>query len=128
MSPRRSSAALALATWSLLIWTTRIRNIWTDDELAAGEQWARTALALSFTILGLGVGWAVLRRASWRRAAVVGLATWTIAVWLVRGGGIALADHDGAFIAVHLVLAAVSIVLAGLSLRQERAAADLSSG
>jgi hypothetical protein len=127
MSPRRLPAAPALALWSLLVWTTRIRNIWTDDELTAGEQWASTALALSFTVLALWVGWTVLRHTPGRRVAVMALATWTIAVWIVRAAGIALADHDGAFIAVHLALAAISIGLAALSLRQERAEA-LSSG
>ena len=128
MSPRRFPAALALAAWSLLIWTTRIRNIWTDDELSSGEQWGRTALALSFTVLALVAGHAVLRGTAWRRPAVLALCGWTVAVWVVRSIGIATADHDGAFIAVHLVLAAISIVLAGLAVRHERAADDLRSG
>lgn len=128
MSPRRSPTALLLAGWSLLIWTTRIRNIWTDDTLSTNDQRGRTALALSFTVLALAVGWAVLRRASWRRSAVIGLATWTIVVWVVRAVGIATGDHDGGFIAVHLVLAATSIVLAGLALREERPSTLLSSG
>ena len=128
MSPRRSPAALVLAGWSLLVWTTRIRNIWTDDELTSGEQWSRTALALSFTVLALAVGHAVYRRTTWRRPAVLALGGWTIAVWVVRSIGIATADHDGAFVAVHLALAAISFALAGLALREERGAAPLRSG
>jgi succinate-acetate transporter protein len=122
MSHRSFPGALALAAWSLLVWTTRIRNIWTDDELTSGEQLARTALALSFTVLALAVGYAALRQRSWRRAIVLTLAGWTLAVWGVRSIGIATADHDPAFIAVHLVLAVVSIVLAVLAVREQAAA------
>ena len=118
MSPRRFPAALALAGWSIFVWTTRIRNIWSDDELSSGEQWGRTALALSFTVLALAVGYAVLRGATWRRPVVLLLAAWTVAVWVVRSIGIATADHDGAFIAVHVVLAVISVVLAALAARE----------
>ena len=123
----RLPATIALAVWSLLIWTTRIRNIWTDDELSRSEQWGRTALALSFTVLALAVGHAVYHRTTWRPTAVRALAGWTIAVWVVRSVGIATADHSGAFIAVHLALAAISIGLATLALREAGALA-VSSG
>ena len=118
MSTRRPVATLVLCAWSLLVWTTRIRNIWTDDALDTGEQWARTALALSFTALALAAGGAVLARRPWWPTAARVLALWTIGVWVVRAVGIATADHDGAFIAVHLVLAALSIALAALVLRE----------
>ena len=123
MPTRRVPATIALAVWSLLVWTTRIRNIWTDEELNTGEQWTRTALALSFTVLALAVGHAVYHRTTWRPTAVRALAGWTIAVWVVRSVGIATADHDGAFIAVHLVLAVISITLAVLALREAGAVA-----
>jgi hypothetical protein len=118
MPRRRLPASIALAVWSLMVWTTRIRNIWTDDAMSTGEQWARTALALSFTALALAVGHAVYHRSTWLRQAVWALAGWTTAVWVVRAVGIALAEHDGAFIAVHVALAAVSITLAGLAVRE----------
>jgi len=120
MSVRRHPAAVALVLWSLFVWATRIRNIWTDDQLSAGEQWGRTALALSFTVLALTVGWAVVRSAPWRGPVVLVLAAWTIAVWIVRSIGISTTDHDGAFIAVHLALALISIGLAVLGIREER--------
>jgi hypothetical protein len=125
---RRPPATIALAVWSLLVWTTRVRNIWTDDELDAAEQWSRTALALSFTVLALAVGYAVHHRTAWRRQVVLALAGWTTVVWAVRATGIATADHDGAFVAVHLVLAAVSIVLAVLAVREQRAQVTGRSG
>ncbi len=120
MSTRRWTLALCGAT--LLVWTTRIGNIWRDDELTSGEQWGRTGLALSFTVLALAVVWALVRRSPWRRLAVLALAGWTLAVWLVRSFGIATGDHDAAFVAVHLVLAAVSITLSVLAVREETGA------
>ena len=118
MPSRRLPATIALAVWSLFVWTTRIRNIWTDDSLSTGEQWSRTVLALTFTVLALAVGHAVYHRSSWLRPVVRALAGWTVAVWVVRSVGIATADHEGAFIAVHLVLAVISITLAGLAVRE----------
>jgi hypothetical protein len=128
MSTRQLPMAAVLAGWSLLVWTTRIRNIWTDDELTTGEQLLRTALALSFTVLALAVGHALYHRTRWRSAVVRILAVWTITVWAVRSIGIVTADHSGAFIAVHLVLAVISIGLSALALREEQAAVDVSSG
>jgi hypothetical protein len=128
MSVRQFPAASALAAWSLLVWTTRIRNIWGDDDLTTAEAWGRTALALSFTVLGLAVGYAVVRQAAWLRPTVLGLAAWTIAVWAVRAAGIASGDHDAAFIAVHLVLAIISALLAALAIREVRSAVEVSSG
>ena len=102
------------------MWTTRIRNIWTDDDLSTGGQWGRTALALSFTGLALAVGHAVYHRSSWLRPVVLALAGWTTAVWVVRAVDIATGDQDAAFIVVHVVLGAISIALAGLAAREVR--------
>lgn len=112
----RPTAVLSVAT--LLVWTTRIRNIWTDEELSTAGQVGRTALALSFTALALGglaLWWSARRRGGAPESArrfVRAFALWTAAVWVVRGVQIALADHDAAFVAVHTVLAVGSIALA----------------
>ena len=119
MSPRRSPATVALVVWTLLVWTARIGNIWGDHALTAGEKWARTGLALSFTVVAAAVAVALWRQTSWRTIAVRALAGWTIAVWVVRAVGISMGDHEAAFIAVHLVLAAVSIALSALAVREE---------
>ena len=111
MPTRRPPAAIALVLWTLLVWTTRIGNIWGDDDLTSGEKWGRTGLALSFTVLALAVAHALWHRSAWLRPAVGALAAWTVVVWVVRAIGIATGDHEAAFIAVHLVLATVSIVL-----------------
>ena len=117
MSTRRPSATIALVVWTLLVWTTRIGNIWGDGTLSNGEKWGRTGLALSFTVLAGATAWALWRRAAWLRGATLALAGWTVAVWVTRAVGIATGDHEAAFIAVHLVLAAVSITLATMASR-----------
>lgn len=119
MTPRQLRPAVVLATWTLVVWTTRLRNIWTDESLATAGQIWRTVLALVFTAFAAGVValWARARRHGGHvtpRAAVAvrAFAGWTVAVWLVRGVQIAVADHGGAFVAVHTALAAVSVALA----------------
>ena len=54
MPSRQIRPALILAVWTFLVWTTRIRNIWTDDDLTTGGQLWRTGLALVFTIFATG--------------------------------------------------------------------------
>ena len=53
--PAASPPPSPSCVWTLLVWTTRIGNIWNDDGLTAGEKWGRTGLALSFTALALAV-------------------------------------------------------------------------
>ena len=107
---RRRPAALALVAWTFFVWTTRIANIWRDEDLSVGDQVERTALALSFTLLAIGVLVALWRRAEPATAVAVGaLAGWSVAVWVVRDVRIALGDHDVAFVVVHVVLGVVSV-------------------
>ena len=118
MPTRRLPATIALCVWTLLVWTTRIANIWRDHTLSDSDKWGRTALALSFTLLVLVVAHAVYHRTSWRDVAVKVLAGWTIGVWATRSYGIATGGHEAAFVAVHLVLAVVSATLAILAVRE----------
>jgi hypothetical protein len=126
MRPRLPVTA-ALVVWTVLVWTTRINNIWTDDALDTGARLGRTALALSFTGFALATGVALWssRRATvgWLAPLVAAFALWTIGVWSVRSAGIVLGDHSAGFIVVHLVLAVVSVALAGLAVREARQAA-----
>jgi hypothetical protein len=118
---RRHLAATALIAWTFLVWTTRIANIWRDADLDTGERWGRTLLALSFTVLAIAAGVALWRRLLQATVVAVGaLAAWTIAVWVVRGVGILVGDHDLGFKAVHTILAMVSIALAVLAWRETR--------
>lgn len=116
--PVRLRPAVVLAVWTLLVWTTRIRNVWTDESLStAGQVW-RTALALVFTALAVAtlLAWARSRRSPggtrWAAGVVRVFAVWTVAAWVVRGLQIATDDHGVAFVAVHTALAVVSIGLA----------------
>lgn len=96
-------APLALAVWTLLVWAGRIRNA-----VDAGEGAAPVVLAVTFVVLAVAV---LATRAA--RSATLALASWTVAVWVVRAVDIALlSDHDTGFVVVHLVLAVVSIALA----------------
>ncbi|WP_436795297.1 hypothetical protein [Actinospongicola halichondriae] len=103
--------ALLLAVWTVLVWTTRIRNIWTDEALSTNGQIWRTALAGVFTVFAIGTVVLWRRRADaagWVRA----FAVWTVGVWAIRAVQIGLADHGAAFKIVHTVLAVVSTCLA----------------
>lgn len=122
MPDRRPWPPMALVGWTVLVWTTRIRNIVGDEELTGADRAGRLALALSFTALAAAVTWAWRRRAPWARAAVLALAGWTIAVWAVRVVGIATADHDAAFVAVHTALGIVSVGLAAVACRHHGSA------
>ena len=117
MDSRRLRPALALSAWTFLVWTTRIRNIWTDDSLSTANQAGRTALALAFTAFAAAAAHAWLRARRGRPlrstpAVVRAFAVFTTVVWVVRAVQIALADHSVGFVAVHLVLAVGSIALA----------------
>jgi hypothetical protein len=118
---RRRPFALALVGWTFFVWTTRIANIWRDQALDTGEKLGRTGLALSFTLLALAVVVTLWRRAASASLVAVGaLAAWSVVVWVVRDVRILLADHDGAFKLVHIVLGVVSIVLAVLAWTEAR--------
>lgn len=93
------------------MWVGRLRNIAADDTLDGwGLAW-RTVLAATFVGLALALTYALLRRSSATRYAALALAGFGIAVWAVRGIDIVLGDHSVGFIAVHMVLALVTIVL-----------------
>ena len=115
----------AFSAWTLLVWATRIDNIWSDPDLTDGGKWARTALAVSFVIAAVAVGAVAVR--TWKRppTRIDGIvldvaAFWTVAVWAVRAVQIVLGGHSIGFIVVHLVLAAVSIALAWWLMRAHR--------
>jgi hypothetical protein len=133
MDARQLRPSLALAGWTLLVWTTRIRNIWTDEELSVGGQVGRTALAVAFTAFAVVTIalWVRARRGAPHRmapAVVRAFAVWTVAVWVVRGVQIATADHDGAFVAVHTALASVSVGLAVWADRSTHTASPTDQG
>lgn len=117
---RRSRLVLwVFVGWTLFVWATRIRNIWTDDTLTTSGQVGRTALVLAFVVPAVALAVGLLRRSGgpWLTWVIRGFAAWTVAFWVVRLAGIALNGHSAAFVAVHAVLALVSSVLAAAAWR-----------
>lgn len=117
VSETRLRPALVLAGWTFLVWTTRIRNIWTDEELTTTGQVGRTALSLAFTAFAVVTAAAYVRARrgapwSWTAGLIRGFTVWTIGVWAIRAVQIGLADHGVGFKVVHTVLAVVSALLA----------------
>lgn len=109
--------------WTFFVWTSRIRNVFTDDGLDAVDRTWRTAVAVVF--IGFAVAMGIELWRSHRSGLSVGaarvlavFASWTVAFWVVRGAGILLdGNHDAGFKAIHTVLAVFSIGLAALALR-----------
>ncbi len=116
---------MAFGLWTLVVWATRIDNIWADEGLDTAGKLARTALAVSFVVFAvLTLAWAGRERRHGFRPCTIYLlgpfAAWTVLVWVIRGAGIVVDDHGAAFKVVHTVLAAVSIVLALAAVRALR--------
>lgn len=121
---RLSAAALVFLAWTLLIWGTRIGNIWRGDDGGTGARLADTALAASFVVLVLAVAVATVRAVSPATVyrVVVILAGWTAGVWMVRSVDILADDWSVGFKVVHTALAVVSLALAALAVRSLRSA------
>ncbi|MDW3217400.1 MAG: hypothetical protein R8F63_02195 [Acidimicrobiales bacterium] len=102
---------LAFVIWTVLVWTSRTRNVLADDDLSSGGMTWRIAAAAAFVLLGVAVA------VQWRRGGrldriLAVLVLWTVVWWSVRGIGIIIDDHEVGFTVVHTVLGVVSIGLA----------------
>jgi hypothetical protein len=113
---------LAFALWTLFVWAGRVSNVLRDDSLSAGGKAGRLALAASFAVPAVVL--VIWRAWHWRSRTAspiavlaTALAAWTVGVWVVRTIEIARHHHDAGFVAVHAVLAVVSVVLAGFAVR-----------
>ncbi|MGI9599010.1 MAG: hypothetical protein ACR2QK_22795 [Acidimicrobiales bacterium] len=139
----RQLVVAVFSLWTLFVWGGRLRNLWLDPGgFGSAGRWT-VAGAVAFTAIGLLVlgAWLVGQKSTRRDGArpavrvaaarvravrapavlslaVLVLAVLTVVVWLIRGVDIALGDHEAAFIAVHIVLAVVSIGLAALAARR----------
>ena len=120
-APSALWAVGAFVAWTLFVWIGRIRNALTDPEMTGSDRIGPLVLATVFVAGAIVLGALLYRdhvaataassRALRLAARVVG--GYTIAVWIVRAGDIALGgDHEAAFVAVHVVLAVISIALA----------------
>lgn len=123
-APKLSVAVLVL--WTLFVWVGRLRNLAAaDGGFATASRWSLVG-SIVFVSLAVLVGFGlVLKNSSRVTAGIVAvLALVTIGVWIVRAIGIVLADHSWPFIAVHCLLAVVSIGLALWALQNSRKAID----
>jgi hypothetical protein len=125
-----NTSVTLLVVWSWFVWGGRIRNLGADSSLQGWDRWGPLLLSVSFVVLAAVVLAMLVRR--WRHphgdaearaltAAVTALSAWTTVVWIVRAADIAFGGgHEAAFVAVHVVLAAVSIGLAVWALTTDR--------
>lgn len=103
---------LLLIGWTVLVWTSRTRNVVGDEDLTtAGRTW-RIGAAVLFVVLALVYAVALRRASPWGRSALAVLVIWTVGWWSIRGIGILLDDHGVGFKVIHTLLMVVSIGLA----------------
>ena len=127
---RRSAVPVgAFLAWTIFVWgIVRVRNIVGDAAMTSSAQTRSLLLATSLwlpaLVLLIVLLVAVLRHRpppQPARSGVALLGVWTVLVWLVRAYDIALvSDRDLPFIAVHVVLAVISVGLAALAARALR--------
>jgi hypothetical protein len=113
--------ALVLAVWTFATWGTRVRNIAGDDDLGAGARAVALLVALAFVLGATAVIVALVRRSERFVLLASLLAAGTLVYWPVRLVQIATRDHSAAFVAVHVVLGVLGMLLAGWTLRARMA-------
>ncbi|HTO01173.1 MAG TPA: hypothetical protein VL068_10905 [Microthrixaceae bacterium] len=129
---RRRSVALigGFLGWTIFVWgIVRVRNILGDDALSVSERNQALLLSVTFwvpaAVIAVMLILAVAKKSPLSPAArygVIGLAAWSVLVWLFRAVDIALfSDRGAAFIVVHVVLGVISVVLAWLAVGEVRA-------
>lgn len=104
-------AVWVLVGWTIFLWLSRTRNVLGNDELTSAGRAVRMAVVAVFVLMAIAV--IIGRRRSWFGTALSVLCMWTVGYWLVRGSGILIGDYTVGFKAVHTVLMAISIGLAG---------------
>jgi hypothetical protein len=129
-SVRPSWWRVAFLAWTGFVWIGRVRNALGDQTLDGADRWGPLLLACSFLLPAAVL--AVWTVGEWRGGATVGrrsassrlllvLVAWTTVVWVVRATDKAFGgDREPAFVAVHVVLAVISITLGLLALRGDR--------
>lgn len=110
---RARRAPVLLCAWTLFVWGLRSRNL-TDDSVEVGA--GQVLPIVGFVGVGLIVVVILLRARSRlfvpiERIVLMAGAAVTALYWLIRGIEIFFDDHSPAFIAIHTVLATISIGL-----------------
>jgi hypothetical protein len=112
---------LASALWTFFVWTTRVRNITSDDDLSAGEKAGALLVSLAFIVAAVVLLALLVRQLTEvLRLFVPVFAIGTVGWWAVRTVLILVRDHGWGFRIVHTVLAVVSAVLAVAAWRAVR--------
>ncbi len=133
---------LMLPAWTIFVWgIVRLRNIVSDPALDGIQMLGPLVLSASFWIPAVVLAIVIIRE--WRCSGIepepgakvlisrglVALAAWTTLVWAYKVFDIiVLSDHPAAFVAVHVLLAAISVVLAAVAVRSSRNALGMDSG
>ncbi len=115
-SPRL--AVHIVIAWTLFMWTTRTRLIFTEDNLSAADIVLRIAPVFLFVALALVLLYSVRTGRPGLAPTVTAIAAWTTIYWLVRVTLISFHDHPIGFKIVHVVLAVISIGTAAWAWRQ----------
>jgi hypothetical protein len=104
---------LVAALWTLFVWGGRI-GLLTDAESAALRTWMRVGVSLLFVAALPVAAWMEGRRP--RQAAAIDLlfGAWMAVIWIPDAVGLFGGGRSAGFVIVHLILAAVSLGLAGL--------------
>ncbi len=102
---------LVLAAWTLLLWTTRVRNILADDALTGWSRTWQLGAAIGFVVAAVGLAVTSLLRPALAVRPGMALALFGAAWWIVRGTGVVLADHPLGFTVVHVVLAIGTVAI-----------------
>jgi len=111
-----------LEALTILLWFTRIRNVWSDDATSSSTRFIATALGVGFVGLGaaaLVAAWRLRRPESPARVAgslIAAFAGGSSLYWLVLVIQIAGRDHELGFIIVHTLLGVAVISLSSLVL------------
>lgn len=108
----RKRAPWLLIGWTVLLWTSRLRNVLNDDDLTSSGRAIRIGVVVIFVVMGLAAAVGI-RRGSMR--ALMVLIVWSFGYWLIRGTGILIGDWSVGFKVVHTVLMVVSVSLAGFA-------------
>ncbi|MFN8051953.1 MAG: hypothetical protein U0Q22_10975 [Acidimicrobiales bacterium] len=119
-------AVTVFAAWTLLVWGQRIVNILTKN----GGDGLDLARAIAFVAVGVALAYVVFRPVGpiATRRVVLGGAAVTTLLWLIQMVAIPLRDHPAGFIAVHLVLGAISIGLAAWAARSVETVDAVAAG
>ena len=109
-----SNAPWLLIGWTVVLWSSRLRNVLADDDLTSTGRAVRVGVVVVFVALALGAAW---RWRQGRRDLMAVLIVWSVGYWIIRGGGILIGDWSVSFKVVHTVLMVVSLACAGLAAR-----------